>query len=148
NGAIEGFRRGDYEAAANLFQQVALRYEELAPSQRVDYQNFLTLNQKALQSRREGQMQLQSADQALRAGKTQEATALLRAVSTNRSLPPADRQWAQQLNQRLQPATAAAAPAAPAAAGGTGGTSSLVIARGKLQQARSLMQKGNYDAAS
>jgi type II secretory pathway component GspD/PulD (secretin) len=143
NSAIDQYRRGDYERAAPLFLKAQESQADLTPAQRNDLDKIMALNNKALQAQREGLAQLRDAEQAIRAGRMQDAAALLRAVTANQFLPADKKQRAQQLSEQLHPGSVAKVPLT-----GTGGTPPLALARGKLQQARILMDKGDYDAAA
>jgi type II secretory pathway component GspD/PulD (secretin) len=143
NSAIDCFRRGEYELAATFYQQAQVGKDDLTAAEQQDLANGLQRTQAALQARREGGDKLRRAEEALRTGRTQDAADLIREVRANQFLTPADKQRAQQLADKLLPAGSTP----PAVAQPGAGVAPLAQARAKLQQARSLMAKGNYDNA-
>jgi type II secretory pathway component GspD/PulD (secretin) len=138
NSAIESHRRGDYEQAAGLFQQAMAWQDDLSPGERQELTRVMQLNAAALQARQTGAEQLRQAEKALQEGRPDRAGDLLKRVTANQYLLPADRQKAQLLWDRLRPSTAAT---------GAAGNSPLALARTKLQQGRALLAQGNFDAA-
>jgi type II secretory pathway component GspD/PulD (secretin) len=137
NSAIDNYRRENYELAAKYFQQAEEEKEELSAAEKHDLKNWLHLNQLALQARKEGAEQLGQAEVAVLDGRTDEADALLKAVTANQFIAASDKQRAKQLVIRLQ-------------SGGTGvgsSTTPLALARAKLQQARKMMAERDYASA-
>src|SRR5262249_8053382 len=101
-------------------------------------------NEIALKGQRDGAEQVRKAEAAAKTGQTQDARNLLKEVAGNSYLTPADRQRADQLAQSLQPRTSGPT-SQPVASSST--TTPLVRARAKLEQARKLLGKGEYEAA-
>jgi type II secretory pathway component GspD/PulD (secretin) len=141
NTGIECNRRGDYEQAAVLFRQAQDGLTDLSPTEQEELARWVQSNSAALQARQEGAMQLAQAEQAVASGRAADAAELLKKVLGNQYVTAADKQKAQQLAERTRPLTAAPVPA------GQGNPAALSLARSKLQQARTLMGQGNYDAA-
>jgi type II secretory pathway component GspD/PulD (secretin)/tetratricopeptide (TPR) repeat protein len=144
NSGIDCYRRADYEAAAALFQQAQTGQDELSADERQELANLFRLNSAALMARQQGSEQLQQAAGAIEAGRIAEAQNLLKAISTNQFLTPADKQKAQRLIAQF--------PSGASVGAGTGssvapGVSPGVLARTRIQQARQLMARANYEGA-
>src|SRR5262249_23358014 len=92
NTAIDCYRQGDYDNAAIFFQQAQSMQEDLTPAEKDELTTNLLRNNQALQGRRDGAEQIRRAEDALQAGRTQEANALLKSVFSNQFLSPADKQ--------------------------------------------------------
>jgi type II secretory pathway component GspD/PulD (secretin) len=140
NSGIDCYRRADYETAATYFQQAEDGKDELSADERQELSNMLRLNNTALKARREGAEQLGQAERAVQAGRTAEADAILKLVLTNQFLSGPDKAKALRLLDRVR-------GGAPLYRPEGSGMAPSVLARTKLQQARVLMAKGNYDAA-
>jgi type II secretory pathway component GspD/PulD (secretin)/tetratricopeptide (TPR) repeat protein len=139
--AIDSYRKGEYEMAVGFFKQAQAGQNELTASERQDLTNWMQLNNAALQARRDGGDKLRQAEQYIKAGRSQEANELLKAVTVNQQyLTAADKQKCQTLVEQIRPAMPAVNPQAGTATG-------QQLARTKLQQARVFLAKGNYDAA-
>jgi type II secretory pathway component GspD/PulD (secretin) len=136
NEAIERYRKGDYEGAANLFKAAQGAWNSLTPVQQADLTRFMQANNTALLRQREAAEQVRQAEKADRAGQGAEALNLLGKALANPNLAPADKQKAQSLADRLRGRTAEAGSGNPAG-----------LARTKLHQARQLLAQGNFDAA-
>jgi type II secretory pathway component GspD/PulD (secretin)/tetratricopeptide (TPR) repeat protein len=134
--AIDCYRRGDYELAAGYLQQAKAGEADLSAVERDDLAKWQANTNTALLARRDGGDKLRQAEMALQRGKTQEAQELLKVLAGNQYLTAADKQKLQTLTAQVRPGTPAAA-----------GAGNVQLARAKLQQARVLMQRGNYDAA-
>jgi type II secretory pathway component GspD/PulD (secretin) len=140
---MDAYRRGDYELAATLFQQAQAGKDDLTALEQRDLTNWLRLNGTALQARREGANQIHQAEEAVRQGRTQDALTLLKSIAPNQQfLTSPDKQRLQQLRERMTPGQSSMAPSSP-----NGSLPAVVQARSKLNQARLLMVRGNYDAA-
>jgi len=140
---IECYRRGDYEFAARFFDQAQVGVDDLSPTERQELANRIQANNAALRARKEGGDMIRKADEAVRAGRVSDALELLKQVSSNQFLAPADKQRAQQLNEQLRPGSSRPAQTVmPAEA-----AAPLARAQAKLQQARSLLAKGDLAAA-
>lgn len=138
--AIDSYRRGEYELAAGFFKQAQAGQADLSEAERQDLKTWIDLNNAAVNARRDAVQKLQQAEEAVRAGRTQEALTLVKAATgTQQFLTAADKQRLQRLTEQLRPADPKAAP--------TNSTAILAKARAQLQQARGLIAKGNYDAA-
>ncbi|GIW80137.1 MAG: hypothetical protein KatS3mg105_1944 [Gemmatales bacterium] len=133
--AIEYYRKGDYGQAARYLREAKEGKDLLSPANRQELHKYILLNNAAVKARREGSEQLREAEAALKAGDTQKAEALLDALRSNRFLSDADRKKARELTLKMQP------PAPPEV------RSPTAVARAKLQQARILMNKGDFKAA-
>ena len=101
---IECYRRGDYELAASWFAQALAGQDFLKDTERQELANQIELNTAALKARGEGAEQLRKAQDAAKAGRTAEALNLLRNLSANQFLSPADSQEVQKLMDQLRPA--------------------------------------------
>jgi len=140
---MDAYRRGDYELAATQFQQAQAGQDDLTPAERRDLSNWLQLNGTALKARRDGASQLRQAEEAFAQSRTQDALTLLKSIAPNQQfLTAADKQRFGQLSAKIMPSQGSTAASAAA-----GNAASLVQARSKLNQARMLMARGNYDAA-
>ena len=143
NSGIDSYRRADYETADKFFRQAQESAGGLSADERQELANLLRLNSAALKARRDGTEQLRQAERALQAGQTAEAEALLKPVMTNQFLTPGDKEKVSQIVHLLH-----GEPMVARAAGeNTNYILPIVLARTKLQQARQLMAKANYEAA-
>jgi Flp pilus assembly secretin CpaC len=151
NSAIDYFRRGDFDLADVYFKRAQANFTELTVDEQQELTALQRLNAESLRKRREGVDQLRQAEKALQEARGAEAAALLRTIMTNQNLAPEDRAKAQHLAEQLN-----AYPVAPAAPANTTPANTghnqnyihpLILARTKLQQARQLMAKANFDAA-
>jgi type II secretory pathway component GspD/PulD (secretin) len=154
--AIDCYRGGDYELAAELLRRVQVSQNELSPAEVNDLANYLRLNGEALKARREGADQVRAAEQAVRHGHPQEAAQLLKAVDANQYLAPADQTAARQLATRLHVRFSAPEESPYQATGGASKTaqpadsaanSQAPDARTLLTMAREAFQKGDLDLA-
>jgi type II secretory pathway component GspD/PulD (secretin)/tetratricopeptide (TPR) repeat protein len=142
NSGIECYKKSDYEAAASYFTQVQAS-QDLSTEERQELNSLVRINNAALKERQEGRNNLQQAEQAAFEGRTSDAESLLKLVTINQFLSPEDKLKAQKLAEVLGSVPGGKFPTAIVSNNsGTG-----VIARNKLQQARNLMGRGNYDAA-
>src|SRR5262249_32416271 len=118
--------------------------EELSAEEKQELTSLVRLNTAALKARQEGGEQLCQAEEAVTAGRNADAAAILKALETNQFLSASDKGKAQLLTDQLR-------DGAPVVRGQSDQdarfTHPLLLGRGKLQQARQLMAKGNYDAA-
>ncbi len=140
NSGIDCYRRADYERAEKFLRLAQAGQEDLTADERKELANLLRINATALQGRREGAEQLHQAEQAIKAGRLAEGERLLRPLTTNQFLTAEDKAKVQRLGEQLRPEHTAGAAA-------EGSVSTTVLARTKLQQARQLMAKANYDGA-
>src|SRR5262249_8754374 len=93
--------------------------------------------------RRQGAEQLDRAQAAMAGGRTREAEELLRAVQPNGYLSSADRNKLRDLEEQLRSGVRRASNSTyPQSSTDPG-----LLARSKLQQARGLLNRVNYDAA-
>jgi type II secretory pathway component GspD/PulD (secretin) len=160
--AIDAYRRGDYERAGRLLQMAQVSQNELSPDEANDLAKYLGLNGKALRQRQEGAKLVRLADQAVKTNNFAEARRLLKALTANQWLAPADKQLAQELAVRL--GDGSAPPPAPPPEGAKprgeekspGAEGPAVIkgekelaeeARRMLREARTLLAQKNYEAA-
>jgi type II secretory pathway component GspD/PulD (secretin) len=136
--AIESYRKGDYEQAASLFKQAQAGQSELTPAEQDDLQSYMQLNANALVARREGSEQLRQAEKADRDGRTAMSSDLLKKVAVNADyLTAADKMKFQKLSDKSLNRGLNTSPAG----------NQLAAARAKLKQARTVMNKGDLDAA-
>ena len=124
--ARELYAKGEYEAADSYYQQAILSQNTLTPSEQHDLFAQLQQNAVALQSRQAGLMLLQQAQQALLAGKADEAESYIRLAQANQFLAPAHKQQLAGMTQTLSRLRATPADA--------DGKSLLVRARESLAQ--------------
>jgi type II secretory pathway component GspD/PulD (secretin) len=134
NDAIDSYKKGDYEAAAEGFRQARAGAAGLSPDQQQDLTRFAQANAAALQRRREAADLVRQAEQAQREGRGGAAADLAQKALANQYVAAADRQKAQEIVGRAR---------------GTpdGAADNPVVAKGKLAQARRLLAEGNFDAA-
>ena len=130
--AIDSYRRGDYEAAAEGFKLAQAGANDLTPVQQQDLARFVPLNTQALQRRREAAELERQAEKAERDGKPALAADLAQKALGNQYLPAADKLKAQELLVRVRGTPVMAAK-------GDG--------KAKLVQGRKLFVEGNLDAA-
>jgi type II secretory pathway component GspD/PulD (secretin) len=143
NNGIDCYRRAEYERADKFLKLAQAGQEDLTPDERQELANLLRINETALKGRREGAEQLRQAELAIKAGRLAQGEQLLRSLTTNQFLTAEDKVKVQHLNDRVR-----TEPMTPSTAkDGAGAVSTTVLARTKLQQARQLMAKANYDAA-
>lgn len=96
----EAFARGDYEKAAQFYQQAQAGINELSPTEQSDLKNQMQQNNLALQERKAGAVQLKQAEEALQKGHFEEAARLLKRLDTNQYLAPADRKALTRLTEQ------------------------------------------------
>ncbi|MCI0455887.1 MAG: hypothetical protein L0Z62_02765 [Gemmataceae bacterium] len=101
-GAREHYTRGDYEQAAQLLAQVDARQAELTPAERTDLAEQKRQTDLALLQRRDGAARLAQAEEALSKGHPDQAASLVKTLSANQYLSPADKQRLAQLTERLR----------------------------------------------
>jgi type II secretory pathway component GspD/PulD (secretin)/tetratricopeptide (TPR) repeat protein len=146
--AIASYRRGDYEAAATYFQQAQAGQDDLPAAERADLSSWLQLNATALQARREGVNQIRQADEAVKQGRFKDAYNILKAVTPNQQfLSAGDKQRMQQLLQQVQTGNTGTVPAANRLPATERTPATVFQGRSKLNQARLLMARGDYNAA-
>lgn len=135
---IDCYRRGDYENAARFLGDAQAGQDYLTADGRKELADYLALNNKAIQARGTGAKQLREAEEAAKAGRNQDAEFLLKSVTSNQFLSAADKQKAQQLLERVRPNTGTTSTSPSA------NVPPIVLARAKLQQARSLLAKADF----
>jgi type II secretory pathway component GspD/PulD (secretin) len=139
NSAIECHQRGEYEAAATLFQQCQAVMGDLPAADQTKLTNWVQINAAALKARQDATAFLRKAEQAQSEKKTSEAADLVKKILPNMEyLSAPDKQRAKKLGEVLH----VNGPAAPADAGSPG-----ALARAKLKQGRTMMAQGNFSAA-
>ena len=100
--AIECHRRGEYEAAAELFKSIEQRQDELNDSEKKEWYQFWHENVVALEARHEGDHQLRLIDKAILEGRIGDATDLLKKVLPyEQYLTPADKAKYREMYSRL-----------------------------------------------
>ncbi|MFO0866642.1 MAG: hypothetical protein U0744_18715 [Gemmataceae bacterium] len=136
--ANDAYKRGDYDAATQLFGEAQSGQELLTKNERQDLAAGIQQNQVALKERLEGKALLQRADQALRKGDDKEAAALLRNATSNQYLSAADREFLAALSDGQRKLTAAR----------YGTEAEKGDYRSLLASARKALEQGDYAAAS
>jgi type II secretory pathway component GspD/PulD (secretin) len=142
NNGVECYRKADYESAASYFAQAQAGEAELSMEERGDLATFSRLNGTALKERTDGRNYLCMAEDAANDGRNAEAEALLKVVAGNQFLSLDDKAKIQRLSERLGGAN----PMNPAA-GSNANASNAVMARTKLQQARTMLARSDYAGA-
>ena len=138
----DSYRKGEYELAARYLQQAKAGEANLGADEKRDLANWLSLNNTALEARRNGANQLKFAEDAANKGKMQEAASWLKGITPNvQFLSTADKLRVQQLADRVTPG------APKSNASGPVDNVAASQARTKLKLARQLLAKGNYDGA-
>jgi type II secretory pathway component GspD/PulD (secretin) len=139
NSAIECHQRGEYEAAATLFQQCQAVMGDLPPADQTKLTNWVQINAAALKARKDATAALRQAEKAEREGKTAQAIDLIKKVLPNTEyLSGPEKQRAKKLGEVLH----VEGMSAPADAG-----SPDALARAKLKQGRTMLAQGNFSAA-
>jgi Flp pilus assembly secretin CpaC len=135
SGAIESYRRGDYEVAATLFQEATARRADLTDTEQEELSRIQAENAVALRARREGADRLSQIEKAMIEGRLAEAVDLHKKLAANEQyLSSTDKVRFQQLGLKL--------PVRPSGAG-----QPVEGARLKLQQARAQLSQYNFEAA-
>jgi type II secretory pathway component GspD/PulD (secretin) len=141
NSGIDCYRRAEFEMAARYFQQAEQGKDQLSADEKQELASLLRLNGIALKARHDGTEQVRQAEEAMKAGYAADVEALLKTLATNQYLSADDQERAAALAQQLG--------VGPMTIRGQSDKyiHPLLLARGKLQQARQLMTKGDFDAA-
>jgi type II secretory pathway component GspD/PulD (secretin) len=163
NDAIESHRRGDYESAAALFQEVLNRQDDLTDTEKQEFARFWEENTRALAARREGARQIGLVERALLENRVGDARELLAKVAPcERYLTPTDKSKYGNLSARLtegnppqRPQPAAATPPAvattvaqpPKPPAPAAPVKDLAHARAALKQARVELEQHDLDRA-
>jgi type II secretory pathway component GspD/PulD (secretin) len=141
--AIKSYQQGDFETAATYLKLAQAGQDDLSASERQELASLIRDNGVALTRRRQGAEQLERAQAAMSGGRTREAEELLRAVQPNQYLSNADRTKLRDLEEQLRSGVRRASNSTYPQSS----ASPSVLAHTKLQQARLLLNGGNYDAA-
>ena len=116
--AQQYYRQGDYETAAQFYQDADANKHQLTPAEQSDLVELLKTNATALTSSRDGASRLRQAAEALQQNRLQEASALLKAECSNQYLQSSDKavlaQLTEELRMRGQGASAATTTKGPA----------------------------------
>jgi type II secretory pathway component GspD/PulD (secretin)/tetratricopeptide (TPR) repeat protein len=142
NNGVESYRRGDYESAAAFIAQAQASQDDLSEADRKELATLIQLNNDALNQRQEGRKRLRDAELAATDGRNAEAEALLRSIANNQFLSTDDKLKVQKLYEILSPGTPM-----PQSTTMPNKDSLAVVARTKLQQARTMLARGDYEAA-
>jgi type II secretory pathway component GspD/PulD (secretin) len=135
--AIEMCRRGEYDAAAQLFREVSVRQYELTTAEQQELQRWLQINTTAVQSRKQAVDYLGIAENLFKQGRNHEAAELLKKIAPHEQyLTESER---ARLTQLRRNSTVAGQPPAP--------SSAQLAARARLQQARLLYAQYRLDEA-
>jgi type II secretory pathway component GspD/PulD (secretin) len=146
NSGIDCYRRADYEAAATFFKKADEGKADLSMEEQQELATLMRINAVALKERNDGLDKLHQAEKAVQEGRSADAQAMLKAVTINQYLTTADKARAQRLADMLR-GGGSTSGVIQAGASTSKGVTPAVLARTKLQQARNLMAKANYDAA-
>jgi type II secretory pathway component GspD/PulD (secretin) len=139
---VECYQKADYESADTYFAQAQAGQAELSETDREGLKTFMQLNTKALSQRREGREVLRKAEEAAAEGRNSEAESYLRLISNNQFLSAEDKVKVQRLSELL-----GGKGVGTPVMGSNSNQSNSVVARTKLQQARTMMAKGDYAGA-
>ncbi|MCI0742521.1 MAG: hypothetical protein L0Y72_26105 [Gemmataceae bacterium] len=145
--AQDHYKRGDYEAAALLFAQAEERQSDLTSTEQRDLRGFVKQNTQALETQREGAVQLRRAQEALAQGKTQDAAKLLRAANANPYLSAQDKQALAKLNDDVRGPSNNSKSASRTMAKPMVTAPAKNDAKGLLAAARAALQRGELDVA-
>ncbi len=143
NSGVECYRKADYESAASYFAQAQAGIADLSDKEREELNTFSQLNSSALNQRQEGREALRLAMEAATDGRNAEAEVYLKSIANNQFLSAEDKINVQRLSERLGGPGVANPLSGPNAAN----ASNAVVARTKLQQARTMVAHGDYDGA-
>jgi type II secretory pathway component GspD/PulD (secretin) len=148
--ARELYGRGEYEKAAEEYQKAQAVAKDLTPAEVKDLNDQIRLNTEALRNRREGSAQIQAAAEALRLGKVQEASSLLKGAAFNQFLSHSDRQLMAQLNQQVRNGNQIIRVDQRGVPGGRDEATRLTASRAGtfLREGRLLLSKGDYLGAT
>jgi type II secretory pathway component GspD/PulD (secretin) len=138
---VDSYQKADYELADKYFAQAQAGEMELSDSDRDSLHRFMQLNANALSQRQEGRDALRKAEEAAIDGRNNEAEAYLKSISNNQYLSAEDKIKVQRISEVLGKG------AATSVSGRNSNQSNAVVARTKLQQARTMMAKGDYAGA-
>jgi type II secretory pathway component GspD/PulD (secretin) len=138
NAGIEMQHRGEYTNAAAMFTEALARQADLTPAELQDLKERMAANATALKARQEGDSQYQQAEQAYKAGRTSQAEELLKKVMNNSCVSAETRKKATQLTSQIRPRGGDT----PEAKGNL-----LTLARAKVQQARAMINRVDFDGA-
>jgi type II secretory pathway component GspD/PulD (secretin) len=137
----DAFAQGDYEAAANLYQQAQSKDQQLSAKEKADLDSLMQQNDAALKGQWMGREQLKQAGDALDKGLQSKAYQLLQMAAANQYLSHSDHDKLDQLNYRLQhgtPPPSGAVLMDPAAGKDV---------RTLLRDARAAIKSNNFDLA-
>ncbi len=150
--ARECYGRGDYETAAFYYSQAKTNEKDLSATEVNDLNNQMLLNNEALRKRREGTEQIRKAQEAIRQGRTSEASAFLKNAGLNQYLAPNDRLLMIQLSQQMRsPGMTATSKSSNASRPPTTpGPREDTVAKARilLQDGRALLGRGDYLGAT
>ncbi len=141
NDAIDSYRKGDYEAAAQGFKVAQAGAADLTPLQQQELDQFTKLNDDALKRRTEAAELVRQAEKVEREGRGPVAVDLAQKAVANQFIAPADKQKAQEILGRGRGLPAGVA------AGAAPGAAAPAPAKAQLAQARKLFTDGDLDGA-
>jgi type II secretory pathway component GspD/PulD (secretin) len=96
---VDLYLKGEYEAAEPMLRAAQAGRAQLHPSEQARLDDYLRKNSEALQARFQALEQLSQADQAIQAGRYQEAEPLLKALRSNKYLNAKERQMVHNLSE-------------------------------------------------
>jgi len=139
---VECYQKGEYESADSYFAQAQAGEAELSDSEREGLKTFMQLNRKALSQRQEGREALRKAEEAATEGRNAEAEGDLKSIANNQFLSAEDKIKVQRLSEVLGGSASATPQAGP-----NSNQFNAVVARTKLQQARTMIARGDFIGA-
>ncbi|MCI0378290.1 MAG: hypothetical protein L0215_11840 [Gemmataceae bacterium] len=145
--AQDHYKRGDYEAAAQLFAQAEARQSDLSATEQRDLRAFVKQNSQALETQRDGAVQLLRAQEALAQGKAHDAAKLLRAVNANPYLSAQDKQTLAKLNDEVRGPSNNSKTASRTMANPKVTAPAKNDPKSLLAAARAALQRGEWDVA-
>lgn len=125
--AIKLYKDKDYEKAAQYFAYVQPMQQSLTPTDQSDFTKFNSANSIALKGRQDGGAQIRLAEDAIKQNRLQDAGNLLKSLTNNQYLAPAEQAQVAELNKTLQAQSSAAVQ------GKTDAKSLLAAGRNALQ---------------
>lgn len=149
---IELYMKADYEQAESFLRTAEQGKQQLTPTEQARLDDYLTKNLEALKGRMEAQENLQTVEQLLKEGHSQEAEPYIKSLRTNKFLTAVERQrvngFSEQakktapINRPMAPVAEKTVQAAPPAAAVPAKDADTLFA-----EARKAFDAKNYDVA-
>jgi Flp pilus assembly secretin CpaC len=143
--AQDCYRQGDYETAALFYEEAQANKQQLTDQEQMDLDKCIKANNTALKASKDGSLHLRQAADALAQNKLQEASAAVKAESTNAYLKPADKALLAQLTEQLRARGATGLAGTPAK--GQAGADAKESYRTLVTVAREAYNHGDLDTA-